>query len=191
MGFFLKRCKVRIALFILLFLTLGGGRQAEGSRSFRINGYYLGATPEELGVKVESDFGLDDKFCETEINGVQLFFVRVRDRFRAYRIIKEEPARQENIKEILENLKARYGPPDKQQIKTSSDRPKYQMEYITTIKNRAIWNISAHQEFIAEIEGKKVVYELIDSNPENIEPAKRNNASGGDEFNDENWNPDY
>jgi hypothetical protein len=190
MDFFLKRCKVWIAIFTLLFLVLAGGRQADCTRPFRISGYYLGATPEELGVK-DDDFSLDEKFCETETNGVHLFFIRVRNRLRAYRIIKEEAARQENIKEILENLKARYGPPDKQQIKTSSDRPKYQMEFITTIKNRAIWNISAHQEFIAEIEDKKVVYELIDNNPENIEPAQKNDTPGGEEFSDENWNPDY
>ena len=89
------------------------------------------------------------------------------------------------------SLKVKYGTPDKQQIKTSSVRPKNRASYITTVKNKAIWNISETQEFIAEIESKRVVYELLDHNPEKSKPQQNVGAGEEGEFSTEGWDPDY
>jgi hypothetical protein len=41
-----------------------------------------------------------------------------------YRIVQEEAIKSNNVTAVLGKLKARYGIPDKQQIKTSGMRPK-------------------------------------------------------------------
>ena len=82
-----------------------------------------------------------------------------------YRIVKEQAIEPNKVSSVLNNLKKRYGMPDKQQIKTGSVRPRNRKAYTTTVKYKAIWNISETQEFIAEIESKRVVYELLDNDP--------------------------
>jgi hypothetical protein len=159
--------------------------------SYQIDGFYLGATPEELNVKVEDDLSLEEKYYETEADGVLLFFVKVKGTFRLYRIVKEQPIKPEKIKSVLDNLKARYGTPDKQQIKTSSTRPQNRAQYITTVKNRAVWNVSETQEFIAEIESKRVVYELLDNDPENIKSSRKQDVREGEDFGAEGWEADF
>ena len=81
--------------------------------------------------------------------------------------------------------------PDKQQIKTGSVRPRNRKAYTTIVKNKAIGNISETQEFIAEIERKRAVYELLDNNPENIKSSENTEASEGGELRTEGWSPDY
>jgi hypothetical protein len=180
-----------VAIIILLSSILGSWQHVNGAEVFQISGYYLGATPEELGVTVESDLTLEKKFYEAEANGVRLFFVRVQDRLRVYRIVKEEATNQNSVRPILDNLKAKYGMPDKQQIKTSSVRPSNERRYKTTVKNRALWNISESQEFIAEVESSRVVFELIDHNPEKVKIIKKPDSMGDGEFTVEGWDPDY
>ena len=179
------------AIIILLFLSLGTRSHVFAANVFQINGYYLGATPEELGVTVESDLNLEEKFYEAEENGVRLYFVRVQDRLHVYRIVKEEPVNQNTIKSVLDKLKAQYGTPDRQQIKTSSVRPQNKMEFRTTVKNRAVWNISESEEFITEVESNRIVYELIDHDPEQIKGINKPDAIGEGEFSADGWDPDY
>jgi len=186
-----KRYRTIVPIFILFLQLFGLWQHAVGAEVFQINGYYLGATPEEIGVTVDSDLALEEKFYEAETNGVRLFFVRVQDRLRVYRIVKEETTKPNNIKSILSRLKSKYGTPDKQLIKTSSVRPKYKKDYSTSIKNKAIWNITDSQEFIAEIESERVVYELIDHNPEKFTLIQRPEATGEGGFTVEGWDPDY
>jgi hypothetical protein len=62
---------------------------------------------------------------------------------------------------------------------------------VCSIKNKAIWNISETQEFIAEIESKRVVYELLDHNPEKSKPQQKAGAGEGGELSTEGWDPDY
>lgn len=183
-----------IALLLLGIWGLyhGIGQQAHGAPAYQINGYYLGATPEQLGITLETDPFQDEKYYEVESNGVRLFFIRVESTVRTYRIIKEEAVSQgSNIKTIQDSLKARYGTPDKQQIKTSSIKSNTSMTFSTMVKNKAIWNISATQEFIAEIESNRVVFELIDHAPEKSRPTKKTDAFEEEEFTGENWDPDY
>jgi len=194
---FLKTNKVitdlAVRSYIIVLIILGIGYPALGhcGNDFQISGYYLGGSPEELGLLFESNSDLEEKYYETEEKDVQLFFVRVRGRLRAYKIIKEESVDEKNIPVILDNLKKKYGPPNRQQIKTSSVRPRFQTQYVTTVKNRAIWEISESQEFIAEVESKKVVYELIDHNPEEIKASKKRGDFDQGDFGSENWDPDY
>ena len=108
-----------------------------------------------------------------------------------YRIVQEQAIEPNKVNSVLNNLKKRYGMPDKQQIKTGSVRPRNRKAYTTTVKNKAIWNISETQEFIAEIERKRAVYELLDNNPENIKSSENTEASEGGELRPEGWNPDY
>jgi len=108
-----------------------------------------------------------------------------------YRIVQEEAIKSNNVNAVLGKLKARYGIPDKQQIKTSGMRPKNRENYTTTVKNKAIWNISETQEFIAEIESRRVVYELLDHNPGNIKPLEKAEAPEDERLGTEGWNPDY
>lgn len=184
--------KARILLLAAVVLLVTGlGPFAWCGEIFQINGYYLGATPEELGVTIESDLSLEEKFYEGEANGVRLFFVRVQDRLRVYRIVKEETVNQNTIKSILDKLKAQYGTPDKQQIKTSSVRPQNKTAYKTTVKNRALWDVSESQEFIAEVESNRIVFELIDHNPEKIRIINKSDSLGDGEFTVEGWDPDY
>jgi len=166
-------------------------QQAHAVETFQINGFYLGATPDQLGVTVDADPMLEEKYYETEANGVRLFFVRLKDRLHVYRIVKEEGAVQGNLTALLDNLKAKYGTPDKQQIKTSSIRPQNQKNYRTTVKNRAIWSISEAQEFIVEIESARIVFELIDHNPEAVKIIKKSDMPEDEGFTVEGWDPDY
>ena len=108
-----------------------------------------------------------------------------------YRIVQEEAIKSNNVNAVLGKLKARYGIPDKQQIKTSGMRPKNRANYTTTVKNKAIWNISETQEFIAEIESRRVVYELLDHSPENIKSPEKTEAPEDERLGTEGWNPDY
>ena len=180
-----------ILLFCCALLSLGFWQQAKGAPAYNINGFYLGATPDDMGVTVEIDPLTEEKYYETEANGVQLFFVKIADTLRVYRIIQEEAIVSNNVNAVLGKLKARYGVPDKQQIKTSSVRPKNRANYTTTVKNKAIWNISETQEFIAEIESRRVIYELLDHNPENIAPPQKSDAPEGEVIGTEDWDPDY
>ncbi len=88
-------------------------------------------------------------------------------------------------------MKARYGTPDKQQIKTASVRPRNKASYTTTVRNKAIWNISETQEFVAEVESKRVVYELLDHDPESIKSPQNTETSENGGTSTEGWNPDY
>jgi len=108
-----------------------------------------------------------------------------------YGIVKEQAIEPNKVSSVLNNLKKRHGMPDKQQIKTGSVRPRNKRAHTTTVKNKAIWNISETQEFIAEIERKRAVYELLDNNPENIKSPENTEASEGGELRTEGWNSDY
>ncbi len=185
-----NRYTVYVSIIILWLLILGFWQHVNGAEGFQISGYYLGATPEEIGIKVESYLTRDEKFYETEANDVRLFFVRVQGTLRVYRIVKEVAAKQENIKSILEGLKEKYGIPDKQQVKTTSIKS-YKGGINVSVKNRAIWNIAESQEFITEIESKRVIYELLEHEPEKIKPSQKPEFKDGEGFIIEGWDPDY
>ena len=51
--------------------------------------------------------------------------------------------------------------------------------------------VSETQEFIAEIESKRVVYELLDHNPGKSKPQQKAGAGEGGELGTEGWDPDY
>ena len=170
---------------------MGFGQQVQCASSFHIDGFYLGATPKEVNIKVETDPLQNEKYYEVESNDVRLFFVTVKGTLRLHRIVKTQAINPNKIKSALDNLKGKYGTPDKQQIKTSSIRPPNRSSYITTVKNRAIWNISDTQEFIAEIESKQIVYELLDNDPENIKSSLKPGASEEGELGAEGCDPDY
>jgi hypothetical protein len=172
-------------------LNLGLLQQAHCAPAYQISGFYLGATPDDVGVTVEIDPEQEEKYYEVEVGGVLLFFIKVQDTLRLYRIVKEQAIEPNKVNSVLNNLKAQYGMPDKQQIKTGSVRPRNKRAYTTTVKNKAIWNISETQEFIAEIERKRAVYELLDNSPENIKSPESTEASEGGELRTEGWNPDY
>jgi len=188
--FFFSRYNAYVSIIILLLQILGLWQHANGAEVFQISGYYLGATPEEVGVTVESGLTVEEKFFEVEAEDVRLFFVKVQGRLRVYRIVKEEGVKQGSIKPLLDNLKAKYGMPDTQQVKTNSKKS-YKGGVSISVKNRAIWNISESQEFITEIESKRVVYELIDHSPEKIKSVKRPDSMGDGEFTGEGWDSDY
>ena len=179
-----------ITLLLCIMLNLGLLQQAHCSPAYQISGFYLGATPDDVGVTVEVDPEVEEKYFEVEISGV-LFFIKVQDTLRLYRIVQEQAIEPNKVNSVLNNLKKRYGMPDKQQIKTGSVRPRNKRAYTTTVKNKAIWNISETQEFIAEIERKRAVYELLDNNPENIKSPENTEVSEGGELRTEGWNPDY
>ncbi len=185
------------SLLIMVFLstvllTLGVCRSAAAAK-YEINGFYLGATPDDIGVVVDVDPERNEKHFEVEAQGVLLFFIQPEDsgELRLYRIVKEQGIRPDNIISVLSGLKSRYGTPDKQEIKTASMRPKKKTYYITTAKNRAVWNVSETQEYIVEIEKNRVVYELLDHNPENIRAPQLSQESQEDFTGDGGWNPDY
>jgi hypothetical protein len=172
-------------------LSLGSWQYVKCASTYQISGFYLGATPEEISVKVEIDPVLEEKYYEVEKNETSLFFVRVKGKLRLYRVVKEETIKPNNMQITLDRLKRKYGTPDRQQIKTGSVRPKFQKDYKVTVKNRAIWNIDESQEFIAEVESNRVVYELIEHDPEKIKLIKRPDGADDEGFTIENWNPDY
>jgi len=174
-----------------LLLNVSLWQQAGGAENFQIDGYYLGATPEQLGVAVEADPLLEEKYYEVEAGGVRLFFIRVKERLHVYRIVKETGATKGNMTTLLDSLKQKHGTPDRQQIKTSSIRPQNQLKYRTTVQHRAIWNISESQEFIVEMESKRIVYELIDHNPEAIKIIRESDIPENEGFTIEGWKPDF
>ena len=176
-------------LATILFCLVLSWHDVHGATSYQISGYYLGATPEDVGVIVEIDPEREEKFYEVEDKGVRLFFVQVDGSFRVYRIIKESAIKQEGIKSIIDDLKAKYGAPDKQQIKSVSMKS-YKGKLNTSIKNRAIWNISESQSFIAEIESKRVIYELLDDQPEKIKPSSGYESLDSEGFSGD-WDSDY
>lgn len=189
-AFFFSRYSAYVSIIILLLQILGFWQHANGAEVFQISGYYLGATPEEVGVTVESSLTVEEKLFEVEAEDVRLFFIKVQGRLRVYRIVKEEGVKQGSIKPLLDNLKAKYGMPDTQQVKTNSMKS-FKGGVSISVKNRAIWNISESQEFITEIESKRVVYELIDHSPEKIKSVKRPDSMGDGEFTGEGWDSDY
>jgi hypothetical protein len=160
---------------------------------YEINGYYLGATPEELGVTIESGLTFEKKYYEFQGKGVRLFFFRHKDNLRSYRIIGEIAGRQDQeIKSIIAKLKEKYGTPKRQNIKTTTIRRKPAMNIETSVKNRIVWIISESQEFFAEVENRRIVLELIDHNPENIKTIDRPDSLSNEGFMlDEGWDPDY
>jgi hypothetical protein len=178
-------------LFLCGVLNFGLWQYGQCGTAYQINGYYLGASPEQLNIKIETDPLLEDKYYEVESNDVLLFFVKVRGTFRLYRIVKDQAIKPNKVKSVLDDLKSKYGTPDRQQIKTSSIRPQNRSRYTTTVKNKAIWNISETQEFIAEIESKRVVFELLDHNPEQIKPRQKAGSSEEEALDAEGWDPDY
>ena len=180
-----------VLLLCGFLLNLGLWQYAKCAPTYEISGFYLGATPEKLSIKIEIDPQSEEKYYEVEASGVLLFFIKVEDTLRLYRVVKEQAISSNKVKSVLDNLKARYGTPDKQQVKTSSVRPKNRASYTTTVKNKAIWNISETQEFIAEIESKRVVYELLDHDPESIKAPQNTEAPENGGTSTEGWNPDY
>jgi hypothetical protein len=184
--FFTSIALLSASLFFSLFLP----QPVYGAAAYQISGYYLGATPEEVGVIVETDPRREEKFYEIEEKGVRLFFVQVEGDLRVYRIIEENAVKQDGIKSIIDSLKAKYGAPDKQQIKSVSMKS-YRGGLNTSIKNRAIWNISDSQRFIAEIESKRVVYELLDNEPEKIKPPAGIESLDSQGFGGDGWDTDY
>jgi hypothetical protein len=197
-SFAMKVNKILVSALFFLFcsvlLNLGLWQYALCGPAYQISGFYLGATPDELGITIEIDPLVEEKYYEVETNGVRLFFIRNQRTLRLYRIIQEQAMDPNKVTEVLDSLKAKYGTPDKQQIKTSGVRPKNKSKYITTVKNKAIWSISETQDFSAEIESKRVLYELLDHNPENIKPPGKieaSEASEGGGLSTESWNPDY
>lgn len=192
MGGALIRSKAIFVVFLLLCGAHGLDRHyARGAAQFEIEGYFLGATPQELNMKIENDPRADGRYHEAEAGGVKLFFVKVQGRFQLYRIIKEQDIKPDTVLTVLDNLKARYGTPDSQQIKTRSIRPQNRTNYVTTVRNRAVWNISGTQEFIAEVESTRVVYELLDKDPENVRSSKKTEAPGGDGSRSKDWKADF
>ena len=73
----------KILLPLLTFLlcsvlSFGLWQYVQCGSAYQINGFYLGATPEKLNIKVETDQLLEEKDYEVETNDVRLFFVKVR-----------------------------------------------------------------------------------------------------------------
>ena len=182
-------CNKLLVLLAWVLFFLGTAHAAEPI-SYEINGFYLGANVEDLRISLEGSEFPDKKKFEAETKGTQLFFVRVKKEIRLYRIIREQKISPDRINATLKKLIRKYGTPDKQQIKTVSIRPKYNKKYNTIAKNKAFWNINETQDFIVEIESKRVVYELIDHDPQKTQKITK--PTGDDDFTvDENWDPDY
>ena len=55
-------------------LSLGLLQQAHCAPAYQINGFYLGATPDDVGVTVEVDPEVEEKYFEVEISGVLFFY---------------------------------------------------------------------------------------------------------------------
>jgi hypothetical protein len=194
-SFTIKSHKTLATALILLLcsgsLNLGFWRDAKCASAYQISGFYLGATPEDIGIKIEIDPLLEEKHYEVKKNDASLYFVRVKGKLRLYRIVKEEAAKPKNIQATLDGLKKNYGTPDRQEIKTSNVRPKNKKNYVTTVKNKALWNIDESQEFIVEIESNRIVYELIEHDPRKIKLIKKPDGAEDEGLTRENWNPDY
>jgi hypothetical protein len=190
--------KVRLTCYKLLVLLAWvlfylGTVHAADPPSYEINGFYLGSTAEDLGATIEDDGFPNKKEFEAKSKGVQLFFIRTKkNEYRLYRIISEKKVEPDKINSILKKLIRKYGTPDRQQVKTVSTRPKNKAKFSTTSKNKAIWKINESQEYIVEIEPKRVVFELIDHAPENLKGPQGSGDEDSDGFTvDDNWNSDY
>jgi hypothetical protein len=55
-------------------LNLGLLQQAHCAPAYQISGFYLGATPDDVGVTVEVDPEVEEKYFEVEISGVLFFY---------------------------------------------------------------------------------------------------------------------
>ena len=118
---------------------------------FHIKGYRLGVTPEEIGIELEFDDESDEESARAvTADFVDLFFVRVGDSYRVYRILKEEAVEKGKMDALLQEMKKKYGIPKIQHIETAYTRtnPK-KRRYVFSATNRATWKISETQEFIA------------------------------------------
>jgi hypothetical protein len=138
------------------------------AEDFTIKGYSLGRTPEEFGIELEINEESGEVLTQVmTADFVDLFFVRVGDSFRLYRIRKEEAVEKEKMDAHLQDLKIRYGIPKLQHIETSYSKvnPK-RMRYVFSATNKATWKISETQEFIAWIALGRIVYELLDHDPQ-------------------------
>jgi hypothetical protein len=158
------------ALFICAFL-LGScwpWQYAGAAEAFQVKGYYLGGTPEDFGVSLDNEEISDENTSQVMTpNFVNLFFVRVGENFRVYRIIKEEVVEEGKMDAALEDLKTSYGIPEFQHIEAAYLKANpTKMKYVLSAKNKATWKISETQEFIAWIEKGRIVYELMDHDPQ-------------------------
>ena len=57
-------------------LNLGLLQQAHCAPAYQISGFYLGATPDDVGVTVEIDPEQEEKYYEVETGGALLFFYK-------------------------------------------------------------------------------------------------------------------
>ncbi len=184
--------KTMVALFAWLLVVCGSIVMAASPASYEINGFYLGSNARDFGISFDSSgYFPDEKYFEEESKGVRLFFVRIKKDLRLYRIIREQKITPDRINATLKKLIKKYGTPDKQQIKTVSVRPKNKRKYSTSAKNKAFWKINETQEFIVEIESKRVVYELIDHDPEKATKGTKPTPGDNGFTIDESWDPDY
>ena len=196
--FFFSRYNVYVSIIVLLLLSFCFGQLANAAEAFQINGYYLGATPDEIDVIVDSDFKEEEKSYEVIGAGnVSLFFVRVDDKLRVSRILKEEVVKDEDMESTLNDLKVKYGIPEMQHIEASyfKTSPKI-MKYTLTATNRASWNITESQEFIAWIAKGRILYELLDHDPQKPKKSQKPVPTGKDEPMDikpksDGWESDF
>jgi hypothetical protein len=198
-AFFFSRYNINVLIIVLLLVNFCFGQLANAAEAFQIKGYYLGATPAELGITVDSDFDQEEQSYEVVGAGnVSLFFVRVGDKLRVYRILKEEVVSKENMESTLNDLKVKYGVPEMQHIEASYFKasPKI-MKYTLSATNRASWNITESQEFIAWIEQGRILYELLDHEPQKVKtvPKPASTAEGeepvGDKPEGDGWETDF
>lgn len=138
------------------------------AEDFTIKDYRLGTTPDELGIELEIDEESGEVSTQVmTADFVDLFFVRVGDNFRVYRIRKEEAVEKDKMDAHLQDLKTRYGIPKLQHIETSYSRvDQRKLRYVFSATNKATWKISETQEFIAWIALGRIVYELLDHDPQ-------------------------
>jgi hypothetical protein len=197
-AFYISRDKAYGVIIVLLLSHFWFGQPVNAADAFQIKGYYLGATPEELGVTVDIDPDEQAQSLEAIGTGnVSIFFVRVGEQLRAHRIIKEEVVNKEDMQSTLKKLKEQYGIPEMQHIEASyiKKSPKI-MKYELISSNRALWNITESQEFIAWIEQGRIVYELLDHDPSNVKVRSKPSSTDedepkGDEPGGDGWETDF
>ena len=61
-------------LFCSGLLNLGLLQQVHCAPAYQIIGFYLGATPDDVGVTVEVDPEVEEKYFEVEISGALFFY---------------------------------------------------------------------------------------------------------------------
>ena len=71
-------------LFCSGLLNLGLMQQAHCAPAYQISGFYLGATPNNVGVTVEIDPEQEEKYHEVEVVGVLLFFMRSKTEYHGF-----------------------------------------------------------------------------------------------------------